>query len=159
MNEVIANDRRAQKVRVKCDLADTFTDLEEICPVPQGRASLPSDRTPRLTFPPPFKGWSDRWKVNAADWWKIVLKKWYTSCNDHITPSDYEIHSGMSLDLYYVHSDLLAYTFIQLTFRRVEKAEQDGCEKCVCRAWNTRGLFGAKFEGGMYRYRGSRSCY
>jgi hypothetical protein len=31
-----------------------------------------------------------------------VLKKWYTSYKDHIKLSDYEIHNGMSLELYYV---------------------------------------------------------
>ena len=31
-----------------------------------------------------------------------MLKKWYTSYKDHIKLSDYEIHNGMSLELYYV---------------------------------------------------------
>ncbi|KAJ8734333.1 hypothetical protein PYW07_014884 [Mythimna separata] len=32
---------------------------------------------------------------------KIVLKKWYTVFKDHIKLSDYEIHDGMNLELYY----------------------------------------------------------
>jgi len=31
---------------------------------------------------------------------KIQLKKWYTIYKDHITLSDYEIHDGMSLEMY-----------------------------------------------------------
>jgi ubiquitin-like protein 5 len=38
----------------------------------------------------------------GTDWRKIVLKKWYTAYKDHIRLSDYEIHNGMSLELYYV---------------------------------------------------------
>jgi ubiquitin-like protein 5 len=38
----------------------------------------------------------------GTDWKRIVLKKWYTSYKDHIKLSDYEIHNGMSLELYYV---------------------------------------------------------
>ncbi|KAI9329630.1 ubiquitin-like protein 5 [Obelidium mucronatum] len=32
---------------------------------------------------------------------KIILKKWYNVFKDHITLEDYEIHDGMSLELYY----------------------------------------------------------
>jgi hypothetical protein len=38
----------------------------------------------------------------GTDWKRIVLKKWYTWYKDHIKLSDYEIHNGMSLELYYV---------------------------------------------------------
>ncbi|XP_018109136.1 ubiquitin-like protein 5 isoform X2 [Xenopus laevis] len=34
-------------------------------------------------------------------WDKIVLKKWYTIFKDHVSLSDYEIHDGMNLELYY----------------------------------------------------------
>jgi hypothetical protein len=46
-----------------------------------------------------------------------VLKKWYTSYKDHIKLSDYEIHNGMSLELYYVCCLLAAWV---LTGCRVE---------------------------------------
>jgi len=36
----------------------------------------------------------------GTDWRKIQLKKWYTSFKDHITLADYEIHDGMSLEMY-----------------------------------------------------------
>lgn len=45
----------------------------------------------------------------GTDWRKIVLKKWYTSYKDHIKLSDYEIHNGMSLELYYVCCLLAAW--------------------------------------------------
>ena len=32
---------------------------------------------------------------------KIRIQKWYTIYKDHITLSDYEIHDGMGLELYY----------------------------------------------------------
>jgi hypothetical protein len=57
----------------------------------------------------------------GTDWRKIVLKKWYTSYKDHIKLSDYEIHNGMSLELYYVcrHPVFVGYT--PLTQYRVEE--------------------------------------
>ncbi|KAH9177550.1 ubiquitin-related domain-containing protein [Lactarius sanguifluus] len=36
----------------------------------------------------------------GTDWRKIQLKKWYNIYKDHITLSDYEIHDGMSLEMY-----------------------------------------------------------
>jgi hypothetical protein len=32
---------------------------------------------------------------------KIRIQKWYTIYKDHITLSDYEVHDGMNLELYY----------------------------------------------------------
>ena len=32
---------------------------------------------------------------------KIKIQKWYTIYKDHITLSDYEIHDGMGLEMYY----------------------------------------------------------
>ncbi|KAG8808941.1 hypothetical protein FRC17_003691 [Serendipita sp. 399] len=37
----------------------------------------------------------------GTDWQKIELKKWYTTYKNHITLADYEIHDGMSLEMYY----------------------------------------------------------
>ncbi|KAG6857741.1 hypothetical protein H0H87_004157 [Tephrocybe sp. NHM501043] len=68
---VIANDRLGRKVRVKCDSEDTVGDLKKLIAAQTG--------------------------TNAA---KIQLKKWYTIYKDHITLSDYEIHDGMSLEMY-----------------------------------------------------------
>jgi len=36
----------------------------------------------------------------GSDHTKIILKKWYTIYKDHITLADYEIHDGMSLEMY-----------------------------------------------------------
>jgi len=36
----------------------------------------------------------------GTDWRKIQLKKWYNTFKDHITLADYEIHDGMSLEMY-----------------------------------------------------------
>ncbi|KAK7057595.1 aldehyde dehydrogenase [Favolaschia claudopus] len=69
--EVIANDRLGRKVRVKCSPDDTVGDLKKLIAAQTG-----TDHT------------------------KIQLKKWYTIYKDHITLSDYEIHDGMSLEMY-----------------------------------------------------------
>ncbi|KAF8900781.1 ubiquitin-like protein [Hymenopellis radicata] len=69
--EVIANDRLGRKVRVKCSPDDTVGDLKKLIAAQTG-----------------------------TDYKKIVLKKWYTTYKDHITLSDYEIHDGMSLEMY-----------------------------------------------------------
>jgi len=69
--EVIANDRLGRKVRVKCSPDDTVGDLKKLIAAQTG-----------------------------TDWRKIQLKKWYTSFKDHITLADYEIHDGMSLEMY-----------------------------------------------------------
>ncbi|ORY75731.1 ubiquitin-like protein 5-like protein [Protomyces lactucae-debilis] len=72
MLEVIVNDRLGKKVRVKCNEDDTMGDLKKLIAAQTG---------------------------TAAD--RIILKKWYTTFKDHITLADYEIHNGMSLELYY----------------------------------------------------------
>ncbi|PVZ96836.1 hypothetical protein BB558_006735 [Smittium angustum] len=72
MIEIICNDRLGKKVRVKCNLDDTVADLKLLIAAQTG------------TKPE-----------------KIVLKKWYNTFKDHITLEDYEIHDGMSLELYY----------------------------------------------------------
>ncbi|KIM42223.1 hypothetical protein M413DRAFT_444669 [Hebeloma cylindrosporum] len=69
--EVIANDRLGRKVRVKCSPEDTVGDLKKLIAAQTG--------------------------TNAS---KIQLKKWYTIYKDHITLADYEIHDGMSLEMY-----------------------------------------------------------
>ncbi|KTW29817.1 ubiquitin-like protein 5 [Pneumocystis carinii B80] len=72
MIEIICNDRLGKKVRVKCNENDTVGDLKKLIAAQTG-----------------------------TNWQKIVLKKWYSTFKDHITLSDYEIHNGMSLELYY----------------------------------------------------------
>ncbi|KAI9511503.1 ubiquitin-related domain-containing protein [Russula earlei] len=69
--EVIANDRLGRKVRVKCSPQDTVGDLKKLIAAQTG-----------------------------TDYRKIQLKKWYTTFKDHITLDDYEIHDGMSLEMY-----------------------------------------------------------
>ncbi|KAE8332616.1 ubiquitin-like modifier hub1 [Aspergillus sergii] len=69
--EVIANDRLGRKVRVKLQPEDTIGELKKLIAAQTGE--------------------------DAA---KIQLKKWYTVFKDHITLSDYEIHDGMSLEMY-----------------------------------------------------------
>lgn len=32
---------------------------------------------------------------------KVILKKWYTIFQEHISLGDYETHGGMNLELYY----------------------------------------------------------
>jgi len=69
--EVIANDRLGRKVRVKCSPDDTVGDLKKLIAAQTG-----------------------------TDASKITLKKWYNTYKDHITLADYEIHDGMSLEMY-----------------------------------------------------------
>ncbi|KAG8901776.1 ubiquitin-like modifier hub1 [Tulasnella sp. 403] len=69
--EVIANDRLGRKVRVKCSPDDTVGDLKKLIAAQTGTSAE-----------------------------KIQLKKWYTTFKDHITLADYEIHDGMSLEMY-----------------------------------------------------------
>ncbi|GLB37357.1 putative ubiquitin-like domain containing protein [Lyophyllum shimeji] len=71
MITVIANDRLGRKVSVKCDPKDTVGDLKKLIAAQTG--------------------------TNSS---KIILKKWYTTFKDHITLEDYEIHDGMSLEMY-----------------------------------------------------------
>ncbi|KAL7413511.1 ubiquitin-related domain-containing protein [Mrakia frigida] len=71
MIEVIANDRLGRKVRVKCSPQDTVGDLKKLIAAQTGTNSK-----------------------------KVQLKKWYTTFKDHITLADYEIHDGMSLEMY-----------------------------------------------------------
>ena len=72
MIEVICNDRLGKKVRVKCNPDDTVGDLKLMLAAQIGTRAE-----------------------------KISLKKWYTVYKDHITLEDYEIHDGMSLEMYY----------------------------------------------------------
>ncbi|KAJ7593740.1 ubiquitin-related domain-containing protein [Mycena floridula] len=69
--EIIANDRLGRKVRVKCSPDDTIGDLKKLI-----AAQIGTDPS------------------------KIQLKKWYKPFKDEITIKDYEIHDGMSLELY-----------------------------------------------------------
>jgi ubiquitin-like protein 5 len=72
MIEVVLNDRLGKKIRVKCNEDDTVGDLKKLVAAQTG------------TRPE-----------------KIRIQKWYTIYKDHITLSDYEIHDGMGLELYY----------------------------------------------------------
>lgn len=58
-------------VRVKCSPQDTVGDLKKLIAAQIGTTSK-----------------------------KIQLKKWASIFKDHITLSDYEIHDGMSLEMY-----------------------------------------------------------
>ncbi|KAH8390271.1 hypothetical protein KR200_011086 [Drosophila serrata] len=60
------------QVRVKCNPDDTIGDLKKLIAAQTGTKHE-----------------------------KIVLKKWYTIYKDPIRLSDYEIHDGMNLELYY----------------------------------------------------------
>ena len=71
MIEITCNDRLGKKIRVKCSPEDTVGDLKKLIAAQTG--------TPHE---------------------KLVLKKWYTIYKDHITLADYEIHDGMSLEMY-----------------------------------------------------------
>jgi len=70
--EVICNDRLGKKIRVKCSPDDTVGDFKKLLAAQTGTAPQ-----------------------------KIVLKKWYNTFKDAIRLSDYEIHNGMSLEMYY----------------------------------------------------------
>ena len=72
MIEIVVNDRLGKKSRVKCSPEDTVGDLKKLIAAQIG------------TRPD-----------------KIRLQKWYKVFKDHITLNDYEIHDGMSLELYY----------------------------------------------------------
>ncbi|VEU39516.1 unnamed protein product [Pseudo-nitzschia multistriata] len=72
MIEVLLNDRLGKKVRVKCNEDDTIGDLKKLAAAQLG------------TRPE-----------------KLKIQKWYTVYKDHISLEDYEIHDGMSLELYY----------------------------------------------------------
>ncbi|KAK4683609.1 ubiquitin-like protein 5, partial [Tremellales sp. Uapishka_1] len=69
--EVIANDRMGRKVRVKCSPTDTVGDLKRLIAAQTGTTAG-----------------------------KIQLKKWYNIFKDHVSLQDYEIHDGMSLEMY-----------------------------------------------------------
>ncbi|KDD76987.1 hypothetical protein H632_c47p2 [Helicosporidium sp. ATCC 50920] len=72
MIEVVLNDRLGKKIRVKCNEDDTVGDLKLLVAAQTG------------TRPE-----------------KIRIQKWHNVFKDHITLADYEIHDGMSLELYY----------------------------------------------------------
>lgn len=76
--EVVCNDQLGKKVRVKCDAQDTIRDLKKLIAAQTG-----------------------------THWKKIVLKKRYMVFKDHVSLADYEIHDGMSLELYYQKRGLL----------------------------------------------------
>ncbi|XP_043695798.1 ubiquitin-like protein 5 [Telopea speciosissima] len=72
MIEMVLNDLLGKKVRVKCNDDDTIEDLKKLVAAQTGT------------------------RVE-----KIRTQKWYNIYKDHITLKDYEIHGGMSLELYY----------------------------------------------------------
>ena len=69
---MLMNAGLGKKIRVKCNEDDTIGDLKKIVAAHTG------------TRPE-----------------KIRIQKWYTIYKDNITLSDYEIHDGMGLELYY----------------------------------------------------------
>ncbi|KAF8339370.1 ubiquitin-like protein, partial [Amanita rubescens] len=77
--QVIANDRLGRKVRVKCDPDDTVGDLKKLIAAQTG---------------------SDHTKITLKKWHCRLNRDRYTIYKDHITLSDYEIHDGMSLEMY-----------------------------------------------------------
>jgi ubiquitin-like protein 5 len=85
MIEVILDDRLGKKVRVKCNEDDTIGDLKKLAAAQLG------------TRPE-----------------KLRIQKWYTVYKDHITLDDYEIHDGMSLELYGI--DRVVTAFGRLNF-------------------------------------------
>lgn len=72
MIEIVVNDRLGKKSRVKCSPRDSVGDLKKLIAMQTG------------TRPE-----------------KIRLQKWYSIFKDHLTLDDYEIHDGMSIELYY----------------------------------------------------------
>lgn len=72
MIEVVLNDRLGKKVRVKCNPDDTVGDLKKLAAAQLG------------TKPE-----------------KLRIQKWNLIYKDNITLSDYEVHDGMGLELYY----------------------------------------------------------
>ena len=73
MIEVLLNDRLGKKVRVKCNSNDTIGDLKKLAAAQLGTKAE-----------------------------KLRIQKWYTIYKDHIRLDDYEIHDGMSMELYYM---------------------------------------------------------
>ncbi|KAL4454729.1 hypothetical protein ABPG74_021934 [Tetrahymena malaccensis] len=72
MIEVIINDRLGKKERIKCLPSDTIGILKKLIQAKTGTRAE-----------------------------KIKLQKWHQVFKDHITLEDYEIHDGMSLEMYY----------------------------------------------------------
>ncbi|EGR33753.1 ubiquitin-like protein, putative [Ichthyophthirius multifiliis] len=72
MIEVIVNDRMGKKERIKCLPTDTIGIFKKLIQAKTGTRSE-----------------------------KIKLQKWHQVFKDHITLEDYEIHDGMSLEMYY----------------------------------------------------------
>jgi ubiquitin-like protein 5 len=70
--EIVVNDRLGKKNRIKCSPHDTIANLKKLIALQTG------------TRPE-----------------KIRLQKWYTTFKDHLTLDSYEIHDGMSIELYY----------------------------------------------------------
>ena len=99
MLEVILNDRLGKKVRVKCNGDDTIGDLKKLAAAQLG------------TRPE-----------------KLKIQKWYTIYKDHITLDDYEIHDGMGLELYVLHT-YCVFFFVQIILLYLL---QKGFATCVC---------------------------
>lgn len=72
MIEIIVNDRMGRKVRIKCFETDTIGDLKKLVGAHIGTRAE-----------------------------KLRLQRSYQVFKDHISIGDYEIHHGMSIDLYY----------------------------------------------------------
>jgi ubiquitin-like protein 5 len=80
-------------VRVKCSPDDTVGDLKKLIAAQTG--TNPSKIQ--------LKKWYETDPVSVASTRRIVLitaRSRYTTFKDHITLADYEIHDGMSLEMY-----------------------------------------------------------
>jgi ubiquitin-like protein 5 len=71
--EVFLNDRLGRKIRVKCYSNDSVGTLKKLAAAQLGTRAE-----------------------------KLKIQKWYTIYKDAISLADYEIHDGMSLELYYL---------------------------------------------------------
>ena len=118
MIEVVANDRLGKKVRVKCNEDDLVGDLKKLI------AAQIGTRPEKIRI----QKWYTVYKVRGVERASAKRVSWHTvsTCwtahaagqqrlprsppftakcrlllQDHITLSDYEIHDGMGLELYY----------------------------------------------------------
>ena len=73
MIEIMVNDRLGRKFKIKCNSDDTIGALKKLISMRIGTASE-----------------------------KIRLQNWNRIYKDHIQLSDYEIHDGMNLEMYYI---------------------------------------------------------
>ncbi len=103
MIEVILNDRLGKKVRMLHACARTARCRKK--PVEKGEHHPPAPPSQVRVKCNEDDTIGDLKKLVAAQTGtrpeKIRIQKWYTIYKDHVTLSDYEIHDGMGLELYY----------------------------------------------------------